>query len=30
MLRSPQRVESIARAKLGMKHPDKEQVIILK
>lgn len=30
MLRSPQRVESIARAKLGMNHPDKEQVIILK
>ncbi len=30
MLKSPQRVESIARGKLGMNHPDKEQVIILK
>lgn len=30
MLKSPQRIESIARGKLGMNHPDKEQVIILK
>lgn len=30
MLRSPQRVESIARGRLGMNHPDKEQVVILK
>jgi cell division protein FtsL len=30
MLKSPRRIESIARGKLGMNHPDKEQVIILK
>jgi len=30
MLKSPQRIESIARGKLGMNHPDKEQVILLK
>lgn len=30
MLKSPQRIESIARGRLGMNHPDKEQVIILK
>lgn len=30
MLKSPQRIESIARSKLGMDHPDKGQVIILK
>ncbi len=29
-LKSPQRIEAIARGKLGMNHPDKEQVIILK
>lgn len=30
MLKSPQRIESIARGKLGMNHPEKDQVIILK
>ena len=29
-LKSPQRVEAIAKAKLGMKYPEREQVIFLK
>jgi cell division protein FtsL len=30
MLKSPQRIESIARNKLQMSYPDNEQVIVLK